>query len=60
VDVVKDVVDGDEDATARRTREGGAAAQRGDAAATLVSVEVHVYSGQPSQIHTYRDRALIG
>jgi hypothetical protein len=60
VDVVEDVVDGDVDAMARRTREGGAAAGRGDAAATLVSMEVHAYLGQPYQIRTYHNRALIG
>jgi hypothetical protein len=60
VDMVEDVVDSDVDATARRTRKGGAAARRGDAAATLMSVEVHAYLGQPSQIRTYRNGALIG
>ena len=40
IDNVEDVVDGDEDATAERTRENDAA---NNAAATLVSVEMHAY-----------------
>lgn len=41
IDVVKDVVNGDADATAGRTREGGATARRSDTLATLMSVVVH-------------------
>lgn len=60
VDVVEDVVDGNEDPMTGRTRKGGAATRRGNAPASLVSVVVHTYSRQPSQIRTCRTRALSG